>query len=168
MSKILKTHFIKFAFRTSLFIAAAVLYIISKATGTGNYFLGLENNIIIKGIIWVIFAYEVIIRFFPSDPPGSVATGSRGETQNSKSCKNIYKCFPLDTAERMHIYPLFYGNHRQRRSDSCFSCVFHLRSYLYSFLLPIQVIYPQKQMLYDMQNLQLGLCDDVYTLPADF
>lgn len=66
MSKILKTHFIKFAFRTSLFIAAAVLYIISKATGTGNYFLGLENNIIIKGIIWVIFAYEVIIRFFPS------------------------------------------------------------------------------------------------------
>ena len=66
MTKIVKSHFVKFISRTFLFIAALVLYIISKVKNTGNYFLGLENNLFVVGIIWAFFAYEVIIRFFPS------------------------------------------------------------------------------------------------------
>lgn len=66
MSKIVKSHFIKFIFRCCLFVSALVLYIISKVKGTGNYFLGLEDNLYITIAIWAIFAYEIISRFFPS------------------------------------------------------------------------------------------------------
>lgn len=66
MSKIVKSHFLKLIFRSCLFISAIVLYIISKVKETGNYFLGLEDNLIITFIIWAIFASEVIMRFFPS------------------------------------------------------------------------------------------------------
>lgn len=66
MSRIVKSHFLKLIFRFCLFISAVVLYIISKVKDTGNYFLGLENNIPLTIIIWLIFASEVILRFFPS------------------------------------------------------------------------------------------------------
>ena len=66
MTKIIKSHFVKLISRACLFVAALILYIISKVRGTGDLFLGLENNLYVTGIIWVFFAYEVIVRFFPS------------------------------------------------------------------------------------------------------
>ena len=66
MSRIIKTHFIKLFFRSALFIAALILYIVSKVNNTGNLFLGFEDNLFITGTIWAIFASEVIMRFFTS------------------------------------------------------------------------------------------------------
>ena len=66
MSRIIKSHFFKLIFRSCLFITALILYIISKVKNTGNLFLGLENNLPVTGLIWVIFASEIVMRFFPS------------------------------------------------------------------------------------------------------
>lgn len=66
MSRIIKSHFFKLIFRSCLFITALILYIISKVKNTGNLFLGLENNLPVTGLIWVVFASEIVMRFFPS------------------------------------------------------------------------------------------------------
>lgn len=66
LSKISALHYFKLFFRSFLLIAATVLYILNKINSTGSSFGGYENNNIILSVIWVVFVFEMILRFFPS------------------------------------------------------------------------------------------------------
>lgn len=66
LSKISALHYFKLFFRSFLFIAATLLYILHKINGTSESFGGYENNPIILNIIWIVFVCEMILRFFPS------------------------------------------------------------------------------------------------------
>lgn len=59
-------HYIKLLYRSVLFLLAAVMYIISRVRNTGNMFNGFEKRYWLLGIIWVVYAAEMLFRFFPS------------------------------------------------------------------------------------------------------
>ncbi len=66
ISKISALHYARFFIRLSIFIAALVLYIVSKATAQDSLFLNLEHSYIAPVVVWIIFAVEMIFRFFPA------------------------------------------------------------------------------------------------------
>jgi len=66
LSRISAMHVFKLVFRTSLLLVALVLYIVSRANGSGDLFGGLENRPAILFIIWTVFVIEMVLRFFPS------------------------------------------------------------------------------------------------------
>ena len=58
-------HYTKLFLRCALFIAATVVYIINRVNNTGETFSGFEDNYILTGTIWLFFAAEMVLRFFP-------------------------------------------------------------------------------------------------------
>lgn len=75
ISKISKTshmHGIKLIARSALFISALILYIISSVKNTDEVFGGYEKSIWLLTVIWLVYAVEMILRFFPSkiESPG--------------------------------------------------------------------------------------------------
>ena len=66
LSKISYLHYQKLFLRSALFIAALVVYIVNKIKNSGELFSGIENMPVILSIIWLIFAVEMILRFFPT------------------------------------------------------------------------------------------------------
>ena len=67
LSKIMLMHYWKFTFRSLLFISALIIYIHNRVHHTGTYFSGFENNPYFLGAIWIIFAVEMLLCFFPSN-----------------------------------------------------------------------------------------------------
>lgn len=59
-------HYLKLAYRSALFLLAAVMYAVSKLKNTGEMFRGFERQSWLLGIIWLVYAVEMISRFFPS------------------------------------------------------------------------------------------------------
>jgi len=59
-------HYLNLIFRSSLFIAALVIYIINRIGHTGKSFGGYENQPVILTVIWLVFMIEMLFRFFPS------------------------------------------------------------------------------------------------------
>ena len=59
-------HYWKLCFRTLLFLAAAAVYIKNRMNNSGELFGGYEEKPLILGVIWCIFAVEMLLRFFPS------------------------------------------------------------------------------------------------------
>ena len=66
LSKISILHYFKLVFRSGLFIAATVLYIIHRIHHTDSFFGGYEKEPALLGFIWLVFLVEIILRFFPS------------------------------------------------------------------------------------------------------
>ena len=66
LSPISTMHLIKLIYRSGLFCAAAILYIINRINQTGSLFGGVENSPLILILIWLVFVVEMIFRFFPS------------------------------------------------------------------------------------------------------
>lgn len=66
MTRIVKLHYIKFVFRSLLFLLAVGAYIYNRINGTKETFGGFENNNILLGFIWAVFFTEMLLRFFPS------------------------------------------------------------------------------------------------------
>lgn len=66
LSHISVLHYFKLFFRSLLFLAATMLYIINRVQRTDDVFGGMENNIWLLAIIWLVFLVEMIFRFFPS------------------------------------------------------------------------------------------------------
>ena len=66
ISKISAVHYTRFFLRLTMFLTALVLYIVSKTTESEELFLGLGSNPVVLIIIWVIFAVEMVFRFFPA------------------------------------------------------------------------------------------------------
>ena len=67
------THYIKLIYRSALFLAAAVVYIISHIKHQDGIMDLLQQLPIIAPILWCVFVVEMILRFFPSklESPGS-------------------------------------------------------------------------------------------------
>jgi len=58
-------HYLKLVYRTMLFLIAAVIYIYGRVKNN-NVFDELDSLPWIMGVIWVIYAVEIALRFFPS------------------------------------------------------------------------------------------------------
>lgn len=58
-------HYLKLVYRTMLFLIAAVIYIYGRVKNN-NVFDELNSLPWIMGVIWVIYAVEIALRFFPS------------------------------------------------------------------------------------------------------
>jgi len=65
ISRISAIHYAKLVFRSLLFICAALDYILVRFGGT-NRELIYESIELLKYFIWIIFALEMTLRFFPS------------------------------------------------------------------------------------------------------
>ena len=66
MSRISVIHYLKLIFRSCLFIAATMVYIINRANGTGKYFGQCTHLSYVMRLVWIVFVVEMILRFFPS------------------------------------------------------------------------------------------------------
>ena len=66
MSRISKMHYFKLVFRSLLFLAATASYIFNRIRNSGKVFSGVEDKPIFLMFIWIIFAVEIVFRFFPS------------------------------------------------------------------------------------------------------
>ena len=63
---IVKMHYAKLILRSLLFLAAATAYIFDRIRNTDRYFGDFTSNIFLLTVIWLFFAVEMILRFFPS------------------------------------------------------------------------------------------------------
>ena len=54
------------AYRSGLFLAAAGIYLVNRIEGSNFVFGGLENHPVILVLVWLVFAVEMVLRFFPS------------------------------------------------------------------------------------------------------
>lgn len=66
ISAISRLHFIRLFYRSGLFLAAAAVYVMSRVLGSEMAFGGIEDRHWILGLIWIVFAVEIVFRFFPS------------------------------------------------------------------------------------------------------
>lgn len=66
LSKIMIMHYWKLTYRSFLFLGALILYIYNKIHNTGSDFSGFDKNKVVLTIIWIIYAFEMILRFLPS------------------------------------------------------------------------------------------------------
>ena len=66
LSIISAMHFFKLAYRSLLFIAAFIYWLVEKLQGVKSPFEDVEHRTIILVVIWIVFAIEMILRFFPS------------------------------------------------------------------------------------------------------
>ena len=65
-------HFVKFVFRSVVFILFAVLYVFNKVNNTGLLFGEYDKIIYLTLPVWLILLIEMFIRFFPNklESPG--------------------------------------------------------------------------------------------------
>mgnify|MGYP003293606360 CR=1 FL=1 len=72
ITKISKMHYIKLVLRSLLFIAASLYYILSRINGLDNLPIRPNEWHWLFLLIWVIYALEMVFRFFPSklESPG--------------------------------------------------------------------------------------------------
>ncbi len=65
-------HYVRFVYRSLLFCAAVVLYILYRVRNTAPIDEVLERQPVILTVIWTLFTVEMLLRFFPSklESPG--------------------------------------------------------------------------------------------------
>ena len=65
-------HYLKLTYRSLLFILAAVMYVVGRIRGTGDFFGELKKEYWLLGVIWLVYVAEMACRFFPSrlESPG--------------------------------------------------------------------------------------------------
>lgn len=66
LSVISAMHCFKLVYRSMLFIAAFIYWLFEKLQGIESPFEDVEHRAFILIIIWIVFAVEMVLRFFPS------------------------------------------------------------------------------------------------------
>ena len=66
ISLISALHYFKLFYRSVLFILALVMYVVSRIQNSGELFQGYEREYWLLGIIWLVYAFEMVSRFFPA------------------------------------------------------------------------------------------------------
>ena len=97
ISLISTLHFAKLVFRSLLFVAAAVLYIVNRQKNTGETFGGMEDGGIVLLAIWLIFFVEMILRFFPSRTESMGCQKQFEKNYIPTGCEEKPKEFPMRT-----------------------------------------------------------------------
>lgn len=59
-------HYIKLFYRSLLFLLAAAAYAVGKLYNKSGAFNGFDVSKLLLGLIWIIYAAEMLARFFPS------------------------------------------------------------------------------------------------------
>ena len=67
LSVISAIHYLKLFYRLALFVAAAIIYIAGRLRREVEPFEGLEEEHGLLIVIWIVYAVEMMLRFFPSD-----------------------------------------------------------------------------------------------------
>lgn len=72
ISKTSRMHGIKLIARSILFVSALTMYVIGRVKKTDKAFGGYEKLIRLLAVIWLVYAIEMLLRFFPSkiESPG--------------------------------------------------------------------------------------------------
>ena len=65
LSRISAMHYFKLFFRGSLFLAAAVVYLLDRPQYDNPLYDDISRWPVLFDIIWVVFVVEMILRFFP-------------------------------------------------------------------------------------------------------
>ncbi len=80
-------HFIRLTYRSLLFAALLVSYILFRIHGGTEITAGLESRPLILKITWLIFAFEMLFRFFPSpiESPGCQKQFARNYIKSGKT-----------------------------------------------------------------------------------
>lgn len=80
-------HYIKLTYRTVILFAALFVYIQGKLTGKGGLILSLEKRPVIVHVIWIVYAIEMVLRFFPSklESPGCQKQFERNYIKSGKT-----------------------------------------------------------------------------------
>lgn len=66
LTRITAMHYVKLVFRSCLFIAAALIYIVGRINHLENPFAMFERDYLMLSIIWIFFVVSMGLRFFPS------------------------------------------------------------------------------------------------------
>lgn len=66
LSKISILHYVKFIYRSILFLVAAAVYIFNKVAHKQEVFGGYERSGVLLFALFLLFAVEMVLRFFPS------------------------------------------------------------------------------------------------------
>ena len=59
-------HYIRLAYRSLLFLAAAAFYIAYRFTNDERISVHLDKLPVVLAVIWVVYVGEMVLRFFPS------------------------------------------------------------------------------------------------------
>lgn len=66
LSKLYIYHYLKLAFRIGLFVGTLAFYIYHKVKGISHTYTEIGEHPVFWGIIWLFFAFGMVLRFFPS------------------------------------------------------------------------------------------------------
>lgn len=66
LSKTSTMHYGKLVLRSLFFLAALALYIVNRVKNTGEPFGGFDEIPWVLGLIWITYAVEIALRFFPA------------------------------------------------------------------------------------------------------
>lgn len=66
LSIISTMHYFKLIYRSLLFAAALIYWILEKINGIESPFDDVKHRSLILAVIWIVFAIEMVLRFFPS------------------------------------------------------------------------------------------------------
>lgn len=66
LTNILKMHYIKLVYRSALFLAALIAYIVYYPESSSLVYLAAHEMPFIMALIWIVLAVEMACRFFPS------------------------------------------------------------------------------------------------------
>lgn len=66
LTRICALHYAKLVYRSLLFLLAALLYFSGRFRYSGGLFRGLEAEPWLLALIWIVYAVEMLLRFFPS------------------------------------------------------------------------------------------------------
>ena len=72
MTAVIILHYIKLTYRSLIFLTALAMYIAGRIRHSDYMIRLLETRPFILTVIWVVFAFEMVLRFFPSqlESPG--------------------------------------------------------------------------------------------------
>ena len=67
LSAVSSLHYFKLFYRSVLLIVAALFYVTDRIGSRNGLYQGLQKHRWLLLIIWIIYAVEMILRFFPSE-----------------------------------------------------------------------------------------------------
>ena len=65
ITRIVAMHYVKLTYRSALFLLTLGVYIHNRLRGSMEPFGGLENNRLLMSAAWLVFFFEMVLRFFP-------------------------------------------------------------------------------------------------------
>ena len=100
LSLISSTHYMKLFYRSILFLIAAAVYVIGRVSGETEPFGEIEEAHWLLNMIWIVYAVEMVLRFFPSKTEYGLSAAvceklpayGRDRSGNAALAANFWRC----------------------------------------------------------------------------